>query len=81
MDYELCVKLLFGKYNTTVLDKKQVAEELKLSESTFDNYMAQGKAPVSFTKEQGSSEKGKVLYTIFDVAKFLTKERELVWRI
>jgi len=70
-NYEFCVKALYDKYESFFLNKKQAKDVLNLSESTFDKYISLGKAPVSF------QENGKVLYTIFDMAEYITKEKGL----
>ena len=70
-NYEFCVKALYDKYESFFLNKKQAKDVLNLSESTFDKYISLGKAPVSF------QENGKVLYTIFDMAEYITREKGL----
>ena len=61
---------LAKKYDSVVLSKEQLREELGVGKSTIDRYVREcyGIPPY---KKLGNSKNAKVVFNILDVAKFL----------
>ena len=67
---------LLGKYNRSILSKKEYAGEFGISVSTVDNYIAKNEGVAKYVK-LGSSKNAKVIFPIIEVAKFLSKTVEV----
>ena len=61
---------LAKKYDSVVLSKEQLREELGIGKSTMDRYVCQNVGIPPY-KKLGTSKNSKVVFNILDVAKFL----------
>ena len=61
---------LSAKYNAVVLSKEQMTNELGISKSTMDKFIAQGYGIPPY-KKLGKAKCSKMIFNIVDVAKFL----------
>ena len=62
------------KYNRAVLSKREIAQELNISLSTLDSYMAQGIGLPKY-KKLGKAKNARVIFNIYDVAIYLNSEK------
>ncbi|PHR73353.1 MAG: hypothetical protein COA66_02895 [Arcobacter sp.] len=62
---------LLKKYKRSVISKKELAEELGISLSTVDFYIAKKSSLPDF-KKLGSAKNSKVIFNIYDVVDFIT---------
>jgi len=62
---------LIKKYNTTVLTKQQLADELQISISTINRYMSFGGIGLPRYVRVGIGSRSRVIFPIEEVAKFL----------
>lgn len=60
------------KYKRVVISKSEMAEELGISHSTLDLYIAKGTGLPNY-KKLGKAKNAKVVFNLLDVADFLTK--------
>ena len=67
---EKLYEYLAKKYDTVVLSKEQLREELGVGKSTMDRYICQNVGIPPY-KKLGNSKNSKVVFNILDVAKFL----------
>lgn len=67
---------LRNRYKKSVISKKELSEELDVSTSTLNNYMAKGYGIPRYRKI-GDAKNAKVVFPIFEVAKFLSKTVEV----
>jgi len=70
------VSELRGKYDKSVLGKKELAAELGIALSTLNNYMAKGYGIPRYRKI-GDAKNAKVVFPIIEVAKFLSETVEV----
>ena len=63
---------LLKKYNKTLLNKREYANEAGLSISTIDNYIQKGEGIANYIK-LGKSKNAKVMFNIVDIADFFAK--------
>jgi predicted DNA-binding transcriptional regulator AlpA len=61
---------LSKKYNSLVLNKEQMREELGIAKSTLDLYISKNEGIPPYRK-LGSSKNARLVFNIADVAKFL----------
>ena len=66
---KLC-EYLAKKYDSVVLSKEQLREELGIGKSTMDRYICQNTGIPPF-KKLGNAKNARVVFNIVDVAKFL----------
>lgn len=62
---------LAKKYKRAVISKSEMADELGISSSTLDLYIAKGTGLPNY-KKLGKAKNSKVVFSLFDVADFLT---------
>jgi len=65
---------LKNKYNRTVVSKKEMAQELNISQSTLDLYMSKGIGLPKY-KKLGTAKNARVVFNIYDVAVYLNSEK------
>ncbi len=70
---EKIYQYLLNKYKRTVLSKKDFANEINVTVSTVDNYIAKGEGVPKY-KKLGSSKNARMIFTIVDVASFLATD-------
>ena len=63
-------KYLNKKYKRAVISKAEMADELGISSSTLDLYIAKGTGLPNY-KKLGKAKNAKVVFNLFDVADFL----------
>ncbi|HUH41988.1 MAG TPA: hypothetical protein VLZ29_02620 [Sulfurimonas sp.] len=63
-------KYLIKKYKRAVISKTEMADELGISSSTLDLYIAKGTGLPNY-KKLGKAKNAKVVFNLFDVADFL----------
>jgi len=63
---------LLKKYQRAVISKVEMANELGISSSTLDLYIAKGTGLPNY-KKLGKAKNAKVVFNLLDVADFLTK--------
>jgi predicted DNA-binding transcriptional regulator AlpA len=61
---------LIGKYKKAVITKGELALELGVSNSTIDQYLARNEGLPPY-KKLGTAKNSRVVFNLFDVAKFL----------
>ena len=69
---ELIYNDLKSRYNKSTLSKAEMAHELGISYSTIDNYIAKGYGICNY-KKLGKAKNAKVIFSIADVAEFLSQ--------
>ena len=60
------------KYKRAVISKSEMAEELGISNSTLDLYIAKGTGLPNY-KKLGKAKNAKVVFNLIDVAEFLSQ--------
>lgn len=68
---EAVYKELLHKYNKSAITKKELADELSMSEASISAYIVKGHGIPEYRKI-GNAKNGKVLFPIASVAKFLS---------
>jgi len=63
---------LKSRYNKATINKREMANELSISPSTIDLYMAKGYGLPNY-KKLGTAKNATVRFNIVDVAHFLTQ--------
>ena len=63
---------LTKKYKRAVISKTEMAEELGISNSTLDLYIAKGTGLPNY-KKLGKAKNAKVVFNLLDVADFLSQ--------
>ena len=69
---ELIYNDLKSRYKKSTLSKREMANELGISYSTIDGYIAKGYGIPDY-KKLGKAKNAKVVFLITDVAKFLSE--------
>jgi predicted DNA-binding transcriptional regulator AlpA len=69
---ERLYEYLLKKYKRAVISKVEMANELGISSSTLDLYIAKGTGLPNY-KKLGKAKNAKVVFNLLDVADFLTK--------
>ena len=69
---ELILQDLQTRYKKATLSKREMANELGISYSTIDGYIAKGYGIPNY-KKLGKAKNAKVVFNILDVAEFLTQ--------
>ena len=69
---ELILKDLQTRYKKATISKREMANELGISYSTIDNYIAKGYGIPNY-KKIGISKNGKILFNLIDVSEFLSQ--------
>jgi len=69
---ELIYQDLQTRYKKSTLSKREMATELGISYSTIDGYIAKGYGIPNY-KKLGNAKNSKVVFTIIDVAEFLSQ--------
>ncbi len=69
---ELILQDLKTRYKKSTLSKREMANELGISYSTIDGYIAKGYGIPNY-KKLGKAKNAKVVFNILDVAEFLTQ--------
>ncbi|QHG90385.1 hypothetical protein CVO_00400 [Sulfurimonas sp. CVO] len=69
---ERLYEYLLKKYQRAVISKVEMANELGISSSTLDLYIAKGTGLPNY-KKLGKAKNAKVVFNLLDVADFLTK--------
>lgn len=69
---ERLYEYLLKKYQRAVISKVEMANELGISSSTLDLYIAKGTGLPNY-KKLGKAKNAKVVFNLLDVANFLTK--------
>jgi transcriptional regulator with XRE-family HTH domain len=67
---KLILNELRERYGKASLSKRELANELGVSDSTIDLYMSRGYGVPDY-KKLGTSHNSKVIFNIIDVAEFL----------
>ena len=62
---------LLNKYKKSAITKKELADELSMSEASISSYIVKGHGVPEYRKI-GNAKNGKVLFPIICVAKFLS---------
>ncbi len=63
---------LKSRYNKSTISKAEMANELGVSYSTIDGYIARGYGIPNY-KKLGTARNAKVIFNIFDVSEFLSQ--------
>ena len=71
---EATYNYLKSKYNTLVIGKKEMAEELTISPSTLDLYISKGMGLPKF-KKLGTAKNARVVFNLYDIAVFLNSNQ------
>lgn len=71
---EATYSYLKNKYNTSVIGKKELAEELNISLSTLDLYLSKGMGIPRY-KKLGTAKNARVVFNLFDIAVFLNTDQ------
>lgn len=71
---EATYSYLMNKYNTSVIGKKEMAEELTIAPSTLDLYISKGMGLPKF-KKLGSAKNARVVFNLYDIAVFLNSDQ------
>lgn len=71
---EATYSYLKDKYNTSVIGKKEMAEELTIALSTLDLYISKGMGLPKF-KKLGSAKNARVVFNLYDIAVFLNSDQ------
>lgn len=69
---ERLYEYLLKKYKRAVISKVEMANELGISSSTLDLYIAKGTGLPNY-KKLGKAKNAKVVFNLLDVADYLTK--------
>ena len=69
---DLILQDLQTRYKKATLSKREMANELGISYSTIDGYIAKGYGIPNY-KKLGKAKNAKVVFNILDVAEFLTQ--------
>jgi len=72
MQIEKLYFYLQKKYKRAVISKSEMAEELGISNSTLDLYIAKGTGLPNY-KKLGKAKNAKVVFNLIDVAEFLSQ--------
>jgi len=64
--------MLYKKYDKHTLNKYELSQELGISQSCINSYIAKGYGIPSYLKI-GKSKNARVLFNIIDVAEFLSQ--------
>lgn len=72
MQAEKLYVYLQKKYKRAVISKSEMAEELGISNSTLDLYIAKGTGLPNY-KKLGKAKNAKVVFNLIDVAEFLSQ--------
>ena len=67
---EATYSYLKNKYNTSVIGKKELAEELNIAPSTLDLYLSKGMGIPRY-KKLGTAKNARVVFNLYDIAVFL----------
>jgi hypothetical protein len=65
---------LKSKYNTSVIGKKELAQELNIAPSTLDLYMSKGIGVPKY-KKLGDKPNSRVIFNLYDLAVFLNSDQ------
>jgi len=71
---EATYSYLKDKYNTSVIGKKEMAEELTIAPSTLDLYISKGMGLPKF-KKLGTAKNARVIFNLYDIAVFLNSDQ------
>lgn len=71
---EATYSYLKSKYNTSVIGKKEMAEELTIKPSTLDLYMKKGIGLPRY-KKLGDKPNSRVIFNLYDIAVFLNSDQ------
>ncbi len=71
---EATYSYLKSKYNTSVIGKKEMAEELTIAPSTLDLYISKGMGLPKF-KKLGTAKNARVVFNLYDIAVFLNSDQ------
>jgi len=71
---EATYSYLKAKYNTSVIGKKEMAEELTIAPSTLDLYISKGMGLPKF-KKLGTAKNARVVFNLYDIAVFLNSDQ------
>ena len=69
---EMYFTYLSDKYKKLTLTKKELSNEMDVSESSINSYIAKGYGIPNYLKI-GTGKNGSVRFNIFDVAEFLSQ--------
>ena len=69
--YDAIYKYLLTKYNRATINKKEMAIELGIALSTLDLYMRRGYGVPRY-KKLGNKANSRVIFSLVDVASFLS---------
>lgn len=70
---ERTYQYLMHKYNRTMIGKREIAEELNVSQSSIDLYISKGIGVPKY-KKLGNAKNSRVLFNIYDVAVYLNSQ-------
>ena len=71
---EATYSYLKNKYNTSVIGKKELAEELNIAPSTLDLYLSKGMGIPRY-KKLGTAKNARVVFNLYDIAVFLNTDQ------
>ncbi len=71
---EATYSYLKSKYNTSVIGKKEMAEELTIAPSTLDLYISKNMGLPKF-KKLGTAKNARVVFNLYDIAVFLNTDQ------
>jgi len=66
MSQKELISLLYEKYNSQLLNKKEASRELNISEGTIDNLRKAGDIT-------GKKVSGQIMFTLAEIARFLSE--------
>lgn len=67
------VQLLYDKYGTLLLSRKQAAEATNNSLSSLDRYKAEG-CKIDYIKDEAKGKNSRVQYAIDEIAEYIIRE-------
>lgn len=71
--FTLCLDYLKTKYKKLMLSKKELAQELGISESTINLYISKNTNLPDY-KKMTDGKNSRVMFPLINVAQFLTKD-------
>jgi transcriptional antiterminator len=77
---QVIYQALSQKYKKQALDKKELSQELGISVSTVNYYLAKGRSLPNYKKLSGENQGGnggRILFPISEVAKYLAETSKL----
>jgi predicted DNA-binding transcriptional regulator AlpA len=68
------VKVIFERYKSINLSRKEASEVLNISIATLDRMRSRGEGP-NYIKINPGTKSGKILYPLSEIVKYITSEQ------